>query len=100
MRGFDGETSLMGERGWLVRNDFGLVLGQSGAELYVGIDYGAVGGPSAAYLLGRHLAGGAVGIRGAIQGLNYDLFIGAPISKPHGYRTSRTTAGVSLNYSF
>ncbi|MES2532293.1 MAG: ShlB/FhaC/HecB family hemolysin secretion/activation protein [Pseudomonadota bacterium] len=61
VRGFDGETSLMGERGWLVRNDLGLALGQSGAELYVGIDYGSVGGPSAAYLLGRHLGGGVVG---------------------------------------
>ncbi len=100
VRGFDGETSLMGERGWLVRNDLGLALGQSGAELYAGIDCGSVGGPSTADLLGRHLAGGALGMRGAIQGLNYDLFIGAPIGKPQGYRTSRTTAGVSLNYAF
>jgi hemolysin activation/secretion protein len=100
VRGFDGETSLMSERGWLVRNDLGLALGQSGAELYAGIDHGAVGGPSARYLVGRHLAGGVVGVRGAFQGLNYDLFVGAPLGKPEGYRTARTTGGLNLNYSF
>ncbi|WP_307688823.1 ShlB/FhaC/HecB family hemolysin secretion/activation protein [Variovorax ginsengisoli] len=100
VRGFDGETSLMGERGWILRNDLGIALGQSGAELYAGVDYGEVGGPSTQYLLGRHLAGGAVGLRGAFKGLNYDLFVGAPISKPEGYRTAKVTGGVNFNYSF
>jgi len=50
VRGSDGEISLMGERGWLVRNDIGWAIptdsGQSGAELYVGADYGlSVGAP-------------------------------------------------------
>ena len=64
VRGFDGETSLLGDRGWLIRNDIGWALGESGAELYVGIDYGQVGGPSTEQLLGRHLAGGVIGLRG------------------------------------
>ncbi|MBT2324086.1 ShlB/FhaC/HecB family hemolysin secretion/activation protein [Variovorax paradoxus] len=100
VRGFDGEASLMGERGWLVRNDLGWALGASGAELYVGIDYGRVGGLSTELLAGRHLAGGVIGLRGALKGLNYDLFVGAPIAKPEGYRTARTTAGFNLNFSF
>jgi hemolysin activation/secretion protein len=100
VRGFDGETSLMGDRGWHLRNDLGIALGQSGAELYAGVDYGEVGGPSAQYLLGRHLAGGAVGVRGVFMDLNYDLFVGAPISKPEGYRTARVTGGFNLNYGF
>ncbi|WP_435505615.1 ShlB/FhaC/HecB family hemolysin secretion/activation protein [Variovorax sp. RHLX14] len=100
VRGFDGETSLAGNRGWLLRNDFGVALGQSGAEFYAGIDYGEVGGPSAKFLLGRHLAGGVIGLRGAFIGLNYDLFVGTPIAKPEGYRTAKVTGGISLNYAF
>ncbi len=100
VRGFDGATSLIGDRGWLVRNDIGWAMGQSGAELYAGLDYGQVGGRSARGLLGDHLAGAVVGVRGAFRSLSYDLFIGAPVWKPAGYRTSRVTAGFSLNFSF
>ena len=100
VRGFDGETSLMADRGWLVRNDIGWALGASGAELYVGIDYGTVGGYKTRNLLGRQLAGGVLGLRGAAKSLSYDLFVGAPIHKPEGYRTARVTSGFNLNYSF
>jgi hemolysin activation/secretion protein len=39
-------------------------------------------------------------VRGAWQGLNYDVFVGAPISKPEGYRTAGVTTGFNLNFSF
>ncbi|BEP54058.1 ShlB/FhaC/HecB family hemolysin secretion/activation protein [Variovorax sp. V35] len=100
VRGFDGETSLMGERGVLIRNDVGWAMGQSGAELYAGLDYGHVGGRSTADLLGRHLAGAVIGVRGQWNKLSYDFFIGAPIAKPEGYRTAKTTLGFNLNASF
>ena len=100
VRGFDGETSLQADRGWLIRNDIGLALGASGAELYVGIDSGTVGGYKPRNLLGRQLAGGVLGLRGAAKSLSYDLFVGAPIHKPEGYRTARVTSGFNLNYSF
>jgi hemolysin activation/secretion protein len=100
VRGFDGETSLLGERGWLMRNDIGWVMGQSGAELYVGADYGHVGGRSTADLLGGRLAGAVVGVRGQWTKLSYDLFAGAPIRKPEGYRTAKVTLGFNLNASF
>jgi len=100
VRGFDGETSLMAERGWLVRNDVGWAMGASGAELYAGLDYGHVGGASVKYLLGNHLAGAVIGVRGAFKRLSYDVFVGAPVWKPEGYRTGRVTGGVNLNVSF
>nr|WP_088958681.1 ShlB/FhaC/HecB family hemolysin secretion/activation protein [Variovorax sp. HW608] len=100
VRGFDGENSLMGDRGWLVRNDIGLALGASGAELYAGIDHGEVGGLFVDQLIGRRLTGGVIGLRGAWDGLSYDFFAGAPIRKPDGYRTAGVTAGFSLNYMF
>jgi hemolysin activation/secretion protein len=34
VRGFDGESPLLGDRGWLIRNDIGWAIAQSGAELY------------------------------------------------------------------
>jgi len=100
VRGFDGETNLMGERGWLLRNDIGWAMGQSGAELYVGADYGHVGGRSTANTLGRNLAGAVVGVRGQWSKLNYDFFVGAPISKPQGFRTAKVTLGFNLNATF
>ena len=42
----------------------------------------------------------AIGVRGQFMGLNCDVFIGAPIRKPEGLRTARTTGGISFNYSF
>ncbi|WP_174258322.1 ShlB/FhaC/HecB family hemolysin secretion/activation protein [Variovorax sp. PBL-H6] len=100
VRGFDGESSLLGDRGWLLRNDVGWAVGESGAELYLGIDHGQVAGPSTRQLEGRHLSGGVIGLRGARMGLSYDFFVGAPIDKPEGFRTAGTTAGFNLNYSF
>jgi hemolysin activation/secretion protein len=100
VRGFDGETSLLGERGWLIRNDIGWAVGQSGAELYVGADYGHVGGRSTVDLLGRSLAGAVIGVRGQWSKLSYDFFVGAPISKPEGYRTAKVALGFNLNASF
>lgn len=100
VRGFDGETSLLGDRGWLIRNDLGWALPSGGAEVYVGVDYGRVGGPSAAGLIGNDLAGAALGVRGAWKRLNYDLFAGAPIARPRGYPTADVTFGFSLLAGF
>ncbi|HUD31833.1 MAG TPA: ShlB/FhaC/HecB family hemolysin secretion/activation protein, partial [Variovorax sp.] len=100
VRGFDGETSLLGDRGNLLRSDLGIALGQSGAELYAALDYGQVSGESTEKSLGHQLIGGAIGVRSQCLGLNYDLFVGAPIRKPEGFRTARTAGGINFNYSF
>jgi hemolysin activation/secretion protein len=99
VRGFDGQTQLIAERGWLVRNEVGVALGASGQELYAGIDYGQVSGLSSDTLIGKHLGGAVLGLRGGIRGFAYDLFVGAPLSKPAGLRTSRIAAGFSVNWS-
>lgn len=99
VRGFDGEVSLTGERGWLVRNDLGLSLG-GGQELYLAADYGHVGGPASAWQLGDHLAGMALGLRGGWQGGYWEGFVGAPLHKPNGFPTAYTTVGFSLGWQF
>ena len=100
VRGFDGESSLSAERGWLLRNELSAALGGSGQEVYAGLDYGRVGGPSSDLLVGKSLAGAVLGWRGGVKALQYDVFLGKPVSKPVGFKTASATAGFSLNYSF
>ena len=97
VRGFDGESSLSAERGWTLRNDLGLPWGQSGQEVYLGLDAGEVSGPSAQNLVGNSLSGAVIGLRGAVRAgptsVQYDIFAGGPLSKPAGFKTADTCAG-------
>jgi hemolysin activation/secretion protein len=96
VRGFDGENVLSAERGWLIRNELSAPLADSGQQVYLGLDYGEVGGPSSELLLGKTLAGTVLGLRGGIKKLQYDVFIGTPLHKPNGFKTANTTAGFSV----
>lgn len=99
VRGFDGETTLSAERGWLVRNDLGLALGGSGQGLYLGLDYGRVGGTSSELLIGKHLAGAVLGLRGGFKGLQYDVFVGGPVDKPGRFEAGNAL-GFNLVYQY
>jgi len=104
VRGFDGEASLSAERGWLLRNDFSANLsggwGIGVQQVYLGVDCGEVSGRGAETLLGNSLAGAVVGLRGSLSKVQYDLFVGGPISKPTGFATANTVYGFSLSMSF
>lgn len=100
VRGFDGESSLVAERGWLVRNEFAVPLGASSHEIYGGLDHGAVSGPSSMNLVGRSLTGGVVGLRGAVARVQYEVFLGTPIRKPDRFITAKFTSGFSLSANF
>ncbi|MFE3970457.1 ShlB/FhaC/HecB family hemolysin secretion/activation protein [Stenotrophomonas sp. YIM B13575] len=95
VRGFDGESSLSGERGWSLRNDLSLGIG-GGQEFYIAADYGRIGGPSAQWQSGRDLAGMALGLRGSWQQLSWDGFVGSALHKPANFPTDYTTFGFSL----
>lgn len=100
VRGFDGENTLLADRGWLIRNDLGWALGQSGQELYLGLDHGELGGASADYLVGKRLTGAVLGVRGGFMGGSYDLFVGTPLSKPDGFESAEITTGFMLSWTF
>lgn len=100
VRGFDGERTLSASHGWYVRNDIAWRTPVPNQELYLGADYGEVGGYSSEPLIGKHLAGGVVGLRGSAFNTGYDLFAGRPFSKPDGFRTSSATLGFNLNWSW
>jgi hemolysin activation/secretion protein len=99
VRGFDGESSLSGERGWSLRNDLSLGIG-GGQEFYVAADYGRIGGPSTQWQSGRDLAGMALGLRGGWQQLSWDGFVGSALHKPSNFPTDYTTFGFSLAWRY
>ncbi|MDR0575982.1 MAG: ShlB/FhaC/HecB family hemolysin secretion/activation protein [Candidatus Accumulibacter sp.] len=100
VRGFDGESVLMAERGFLLRNDLSVSLGDSGQEVYLGLDHGRVGGRSAGLLVGRALTGAVTGLRGAWRQFSYDVFAGRPVSHPAFFKTDPVTAGFNLTLSY
>ncbi len=101
VRGFDGERTLNADSGWHLSNELAWILPQAQAEeLYLGGDYGEVGGHGAKNLLGRRLAGGAIGLRGRRWGMGYDLFTAMPFSKPDGFSTDPWTMGFTVNWQY
>ncbi|ARD39364.1 ShlB/FhaC/HecB family hemolysin secretion/activation protein [Edwardsiella ictaluri] len=100
VRGFDGERTLTASHGWYVRNTLAWATPLPAQELYIGADYGEVGGRGEETLVGNHLAGGVVGLRGQYRRAGYDLFAGTPLSKPDGLKTDSVTVGFSLNWSY
>jgi len=100
VRGFDGDNTLLAERGWLIRNDLGWMAGQSGQELYLGLDHGEVGGDSSNSLLGKRLTGAVLGLRGEFKGVAYDVFVGTPLDKPEGFKAAAAITGFTLSWSF
>ncbi len=99
VRGYDGESSLVGERGWTLRNDVSVVLENLRAEAYMAVDAGEVGGPSSERLVANTLTGAAVGLRGSYKKLQYDVFVGAPLNQPPGFKTAQTAAGFNFTLS-
>ncbi len=100
VRGFDGDFFLVGDRGWLLRQELGLSVPSFRSELYTGIDTGKIGGRSAEDMLGTRLTGAVIGLRGKASGLSWDLFLGRPLDKPEGFRSASTTAGFHLSLNF
>lgn len=100
VRGFDGELNLSAERGFFVRNEIDLPLGDSRQSLYAGLDVGKLYGPAVQYLQGDKLAGVALGVRGVVQGFNYDAFLGWALYKPVNFRTSSPAVGFNLVYPY
>jgi hemolysin activation/secretion protein len=100
VRGFDGEFLLMGDRGWVLRQELGLSVPSLRSELYTGIDTGKIGGRSAEDMLGTRLTGAVIGVRGNAARVSWDLFLGRPLDKPEGFRSASTTAGFHLSLNF
>lgn len=99
--GFDGEYTLMGDSGWYVRNEISSVIPRLNTEVYLGLDVGAVYGKSTESLVGKSIAGTALGVRGNYaSGLMIDAFVSTPVYKPQGYHTKKFYSGFTVGYRF
>lgn len=99
--GFDGEYTLMGECGWYLRNELASAVPDLHSEIYMDLSIGSVYGISTDTLVGRTIAGGAIGLRGAfLSGLSYDAFISRAIYKPQGYHTRKWVPGFTVSCHF
>jgi hemolysin activation/secretion protein len=99
VRGFDGEQTLAAENGWLIQNELSVPVAKD-REVYLGVDYGKVSGPSAVWLAGKSLAGAVLGLRGELGDLHYDLFTGCPLYKPEELQTANPVFGFQLTYQY
>ena len=99
--GFDGEYTLMGDSGWYVRNEVSSVIPRLNTEVYLGLDVGAVYGKSTESLVGKTIAGTALGVRGNYSsGLLFDAFVSTPLYKPQDYHTKKFYSGFNVGYRF
>ena len=101
VRGFNGENTLMGDRGWYFSNTINIDMPQSwNNQLYVGVDYGRVSHINQEWVTGKSISGGTIGFRGMKWKTGYDVFAGAPISKPKGLVTDHLTLGFTLQWMY
>lgn len=102
VRGFDGDSVLIAENGWFLRNELSTPLRIDGVEaaFYAGLDLGRVWGPSDALLPGHGLAGAALGVRARFKAVQLDLAVATPLAMPEGFRTGRLNVYASGAWSF
>lgn len=105
VRGFDGERSLSGDHGALLRQELSAYIGDKPHAVYAGIDAGYVKLDNAAQddlLLGNHLVGGVVGVKGYVTPIrtSYDLFAGYPLAQPDNFSDKEWVTGFSLGWQY
>lgn len=102
VRGFDGDSVLLAESGVIVRNEFSSalpVIAQLQSNMFVALDFGRVSGASAANLVGKTLAGVALGTRGSWHGWLFDFSLATRLSKPEKFRTRRFNPYLAMTYA-
>lgn len=99
-RGFDGEMSLVGDRGYYIRNtlEYGI---SNNHFMYAAFDFGKVSGKSSNYMTDNTLVGYGIGLKGYFKRkLQYDIFLGFPLNKPEFFETDKNVLNFNLTYNF
>ena len=102
VRGFDGESSLVGNHGVSVRNTLSYNYYKSNS-VYAGLDAGMVRAANSGIKDKNTLAGYAIGLRGSIKAYNnlsYDISVSKPLYKPKSYETKSTNVNFIISYEF
>lgn len=105
VRGFDGERSLSGDHGAILRQELSAYIGDKPHAVYAGIDAGYVkldNDEQDDLLLGNHLVGGLIGVKGYVTPLrtSYDLFAGYPLAQPDNFSDKEWVTGFSLGWQY
>ena len=102
VRGFDGESSLVGNHGVSVRNTLSYNYYKSNF-VYAGLDAGMVRAASSGIKDKNTLAGYAIGLRGSIKAYNnlsYDISVSKPLYKPKSFESKSTNVNFIISYEF
>ena len=102
VRGFDGESSLVGNHGVSVRNTLSYNYYKSNS-IYAGLDAGMVRAASSGIKDKNTLAGYAIGLRGSINAYNnlsYDISVSKPLYKPKSFESKSTNVNFIISYEF
>jgi hemolysin activation/secretion protein len=109
VQGFSGQNTLCGERGQLWRQELSTTAPDSpitpaNTQVYLAVDAGRTYTADLQGLPSQHLVGAALGLRGQSKvfdaPLRWDMFIGAPLSKPESFQASPTVLGFNLRTEF
>jgi hemolysin activation/secretion protein len=108
VRGFDGQQTLCGDHGQSWRQELATGLPDAwtyleGVQSYVALDTGRTTTPGQGS--GYRMSGIAAGLRGQHMlsngyPLQWDIFVGKPLSYPNGFATGKHTAGFTLRAEF
>lgn len=98
VRGFGGENSLGGQRGWLSRNELGRSW-RSGHDVYMAFDAGGVSGLGTEAYDSRWLAGAALGSRGRQGPVQYEAFVAHALRAPASFKDEGLTGGFALTWT-
>ena len=102
VRGFDGESSLVGNHGVSVRNTLSYNYYKSNS-VYAGLDAGMVRAANSGIKDKNTLAGYAIGLRGNIKAYNnlsYDISVSKPLYKPKSFESKSTNVNFIISYEF
>ena len=102
VRGFDESFSISGEDGLLMRNELTYLYGANQRQqVYLGLDWGRIKGPSSDDTIAKTLAGAALGVRGNYHNIVYDVAIARPIRSPEYIKgRHKPSYYASLSYQF
>lgn len=105
VRGFNGERSLSGDHGAILRQELSAYISDKPHAVYAGVDAGYVtldNDEQDDLLLGHHLVGGVVGVKGYVTPFrtSYDVFAGYPLAQPDNFSDKEWVTGFSLGWQY
>lgn len=99
VRGFENSSGIDGNSGYFIQNTLNMNTGYPFITLYAGVDYGQVSGNvSPQDSGGKKLMGGALGLKGNVKSLDYDLSLSRPFIRPNNMDVDNYTVSFNLGY--